>query len=502
MKITKTPIITIIINTFKLLICLFISYNLEGFEDKYNEPNRPKRIIFILSDDHRYDYMGFMNSVEWLRTPNMDRLAKKGAHCAEAFVTTSLCSPSRATILTGLYTHQHTIVDNQAPNPGTHSYFPQALQAAGYKTAFFGKWHMGDESNKPQPGFDHWESFKGQGVYYGPTLNINGKEVTYDEEVYTTDLLTQHAIDWLNKQDPNQPCFVYLSHKSVHSAFKPAKRHEGMYEGKKIKLPVSYNQTKNGDYKKLKWPEWVKNQRISWHGVDYMYHKSIDLNEQVTDYCETLMGVDESIGSILNFLEKSGIDDDSLIIYMGDNGFSWGEHGLIDKRHFYEESTRVPLIFFYPSKINSNQTNHSLILNTDIAPTILDYANAIIPDYYVGKSIKPTFNQKSTYVLRDTLFYEYYWEYDFPMTPTTFGVRGPQYKLIRYHGVWDRNEFYDLKNDPHELYNLIESEEHQEIIIHMTEDLYAWLTKTNGMQIPLKRTVKWRWGDYKHQGQY
>ena len=489
----KSLLITTLISTTNSLLAISLESDKE---------DRPSRIIFILSDDHRYDYMGFMDAVEWLETPHMDRLAREGSHCAEAFVTTSLCSPSRATILTGLYTHQHTIVDNQAPNPGIHTYFPKHLQDAGYKTAFFGKWHMGDDSNDPQPGFDHWESFKGQGVYYGPTLNINGKEITYPDDVYTTDLLTQHAIEWLEKQDPDQPCFVYLSHKSVHASFLPAKRHEGLYDGKKIKLPISYEQTKNGEYKRLNWPEWVKEQRISWHGVDYMYHKSIDLHEQVTDYCETLLGVDDSIGAMLDYIESSNQSDNSLFIYMGDNGFSWGEHGLIDKRHFYEESTRVPLLFYYPSVIEAGQVNQSLILNTDIAPTILDYAGAEIPDYYAGQSIKPTFNTEEIYQLRDTIFYEYYWEYDYPMTPTTFGVRDAQYKLIRYHGIWDRNEFYDLKNDPNELYNLIEVSEHQEKIVTMTEALYAWLHNTNGMQIPLKRTVKTRWGDYRHPDQY
>jgi arylsulfatase A-like enzyme len=288
----------------------------------------------------------------------------------------------------------------------------------------------------------------------------------------------------------------------VHSEFFPAKRHEGLYEGKKIDLPITYNQTKNGEYRDLNWPEWVKEQRISWHGVDYMYHKTNELQELVTDYCETLLGVDDSIGSVLDYLDAKGSTHDSLVIYMGDNGFSWGEHGLIDKRHFYEESARVPLIMSYPAAIQGGQTNKSLLLNTDIAPTILDYANADIPEYYVGKSAKPTFNQEETYVLRDTIFYEYYWEYDFPMTPTTFGVRDDRYKLIRYQGIWDRNEFYDLKNDPEEMYNLIEVGMHQEKIVIMTESLYDWLEDTNGMTIPLKRTVKHRWGDYRHKGQY
>ena len=191
----KTLFFNRILKSFIILILIAFAQCLYANKHKQHKAERPNRIIFLLSDDHRYDYMGFMDAVEWLETPNMDRMARDGSHCAEAFVTTSLCSPSRATILTGLYTHQHTIVDNQASNPGIHTYFPKHLQDAGYKTAFFGKWHMGDDSNAPQPGFDHWESFKGQGVYYGPTLNINGKEITYPKDVYTTDLLTQHAIE-------------------------------------------------------------------------------------------------------------------------------------------------------------------------------------------------------------------------------------------------------------------------------------------------------------------
>lgn len=495
MNLSKMP------RLYSTLFCFILAalaFSGDAIAQKYE--SRPNRIIFIISDDHRYDYMGFMGKVDWLETPNMDRLAAEGAHCSEAYVTTSLCSPSRATILTGLYTHQHTIVDNFAANPGIHTYFPKYLQDAGYKTAFFGKWHMGDESNSPQPGFDHWESFKGQGVYYGPLLNINGVEIQYDKDVYTTDLLTEHAIEWMNEQDPNQPCFVYLSHKSVHQEFFPAKRHEGMYDGNKITLPPTYEQTKTGTYRELKWPEWVKEQRISWHGVDYMYHSAVSIHDLVTDYCETLMGVDDSIGAILDYLEASGASDNSLVIYMSDNGFSWGEHGLIDKRHFYEESARVPLIMRLPNKINKNQINSSLISNADIAPTILDFAQAKIPDYFAGQSAKDTFNRNEQ--KRDVLFYEYYWEYDFPMTPTTFGVRDSQYKLIRYHGVWDRNELYDLKNDPHEMYNLIENPDHQDRIISMTGALYDWLSDTNGMLIPLKRTIKHRWGDYKHMGQY
>lgn len=463
---------------------------------------QPKRIIFILSDDHRHDFMGFTGKVPWLETPHMDRLAREGAHLKNAYVTTSLCSPSRATILTGLYAHQHTIVDNQAPNPGGLTYFPEYLQDAGFTTAFFGKWHMGDHSDAPQPGFDHWESFKGQGVYYGPLLNINGKHQQYDETVYTTDLLTEHAIQWMQAQEKEKPFFLYLSHKSVHAEFAAAKRHIGRYADQSYTLPKTYLQTKTGAYRKLLWPEWVKQQRVSWHGVDYMYHQNRSLQDEVRDYCETLAGVDDSIGRILDYLEAEGLSDSTLVIYMGDNGFSWGEHGLIDKRHFYEESGKVPLLMRYPDGITGDQTVDALIDNSDIAPTILDYAGLEAPEHFVGHSIRKVLNNKQPETWREYIFYEYYWEYDFPMTPTTFGIRDARNKYIRYHGIWDRNELYDLQNDPHEMYNLIESPMHQSRIKAMAQKLYDWLDSTHGMQIPLKRTIKHREGDFLHPDQY
>ena len=175
----------------------------------------PKNIIFILTDDHRYDFMGFTGKVPWLETPNLDRLAREGAYFPNTYVTTSLCSPSRASILTGLYSHTHRVVDNAAPDPGNLTFFPEYLQNAGYQTGFFGKWHMGNHTDEPQPGFDHWESFRGQGVYYGPTLNINGTKISYDEETYISDLLTEHAVEWLASTARDKPFFMYLSHKAV-----------------------------------------------------------------------------------------------------------------------------------------------------------------------------------------------------------------------------------------------------------------------------------------------
>ncbi|NJK84753.1 MAG: sulfatase [Bacteroidales bacterium] len=466
-----------------------------------SQQDKKRNVIFILTDDHRYDFIGFTGKIPWLETPNMDALAADGAYFQNAFVTTSLCSPSRASILTGMYSHVHTIVDNASPDPENLVYFPQYLQKAGYQTSFFGKWHMGDMDDFPRPGFNHWESFKGQGEYYNPTLNIDGKRISYRDSTYITDLLTDHAIDWLEERD-KQTLFMYLSHKAVHSEFKPAKRHAGKYKNMKVPRPGTFYQTLSNEYQDLGWPEWVKEQRYSWHGVDYMYHSHPDFDEIVQQYCETLLAVDESIGKVMDYLKKEGLDESTLVIYMGDNGFSWGEHGLIDKRHFYEESVKVPLIVHCPEIFKGNRTIlKQMVQNIDIAPTIMECAGLEKTNEMPGYSFIPLLKGEMTN-WRDKIFYEYYWEMDFPMTPTMFGVRTDKYKYIRYYGIWDTNELYDIQNDPEEKYNLIGKPEYQDIAKELAEDIYEWLETTDGMQIPLKPTVRFPFGDYRHQRQY
>jgi len=501
----------------KLIINLFVVFALlsgcTGTSTKQDDTNtdlslaaikgaKKRNVIFILTDDHRYDYMGFTGKVPWLETPNMDKLAEEGSYMENAFVTTSLCSPSRASILTGQYSHVHTIVDNVAPNPGNLTFFPQYLQKGGYQTGFFGKWHMGAHNDDPRPGFDHWESFKGQGDYYAPNMNINGERVQYDEDTYVTDLLTEHAIEWLDNRDKEKPFFMYLSHKAVHALFKPAKRHEGVYDGNTIELPATYTQTIGDEYKALKWPEWVKQQRHSWHGVDYMYHDTNGtFNGNLQKYCETLLGVDESVGTVMDWLKANGLDESTMVIYMGDNGFSWGEHGLIDKRHFYEESVKVPMLIRCPELFEGGKATKRMVQNVDVAPTVLECAGLEKPDYMPGNSMIPLL-QGDTTGWRTRVYYEYFWEYDFPMTPTVFGVRTDQYKYMRYQGIWDQNELYDIINDPDEKYNLMGDPEYADVAKQLASDLYDWLEETRGMNIPLKRTVKNPYGDYRHPQQY
>lgn len=458
-------------------------------------------VIYILTDDHRFDFMGFTGKLPGQKTPSLDKMAKEGAYFKNAFVTTSLCSPSRASVLTGQYSHVHTIVDNVAGEPDGLVYFPQYLQKNGYQTSFFGKWHMGDDDDRPRPGFDHWESFRGQGVYYNPTLNIDGKQIQYKDSTYITDLLTEHAVDWMKKRDKNKPFFLYLSHKAVHSPLAPAKRHKGIYKDLKYSLPPTFWQTQNDEYKSLKWPEWVKQQRYSWHGVDYMYHSHNSLDSMIRAYCETLMAVDESVGSVLDYLKQNNLEENTMVIYMGDNGFSWGEHGLIDKRHFYEESVKVPFLVYAPGIFKGGQVIDRMVQNIDIAPTVLQLAGLKKPDNMPGKSIVQLLKGDTT-KWRNKIFYEYYWEYDFPMTPTVLGVRTDKFKYIRYMGIWDHNELYNLETDPNEMYNLIEKPEYAQIVKEMASSLFDWLENTKGMQIPLKRTIKNPFGDWKHPKQF
>ncbi len=443
-----------------------------------------KNVVFILADDHRYDFMGFMESApDFLETPALDRMAAEGMHLRNAFVTTALCSPSRASILTGQYAHHHGIVDNTSPIPeGTH-FFPEDLQEAGYKTAFIGKWHMGEEDDRPQPGFDQWVSFRGQGVYENPTLNVNGKRV--EREGYTTDLLTDYAMEWMKEQqDEDAPFFLYLSHKAVHAEFIPAERHAGKYADVKIPYPATMANTESNYRGK---PNWVREQRYSWHGVDFAYHGAMDFDAFYRSYAETLLAVDNSVARVLDYLEANDLAENTLVIYMGDNGFLLGEHGLIDKRNAYEESIRVPMLAWSPGTIKAGSTTDALVRNIDVASTVLELADADTDIDMDGESFLPLLRGHKPKTQDREFLYEYYWEHAFPHTPTTLALRGDRFKYIYYHGIWDQNELYDLKADPEERHNLINIPAFQDVVKDMNSRLFDRLKADGALQIPLRR---------------
>ena len=456
----------------------------------------PRNVIFVLSDDHRYDFMGFMDGPEFLETPHMDRMAAEGAHVQNAFVSTSLCSPSRASILTGRYAHGHGVADNQRPVPEGTGFFPKYLQKAGYETAFVGKWHMGHDHDEPRPGFDHWASFRGQGDYFNPTLNIDGRRSRF--EGYTTDVLTDRALTWL-KQKRTKPFFLYLSFKAVHYPFVPAPRHHGRYEKSPIKYPETMANTEE-NYETQ--PHWVRERRYGIHGIDHMQTGPLD-NDPVPSfddlyrrYCETVHGLDENLGRVLDYLDHAGLAQSTIVIYMGDNGFALGEHGFYDKRDAFEESIRVPMLAYAPGLIRPGTKVTEMVQNIDIAPTVLEAAGCPVPNKEPapkeakmdGRSFLPLLlGQKIPW--REKILYEYYWEWNFPATPSVFALRSDRYKYIFYHGAWDRNGFYDLKTDPVERHNLIKVPAYRQQIDTMRNELFDMLEATGGMQIPLRRPV-------------
>ncbi|WDQ14764.1 sulfatase family protein [Rhodopirellula sp. P2] len=444
---------------------------------------KPRNVVFILTDDHRFDAMGCAGH-PFLETPHLDSIAANGTHLKNAFVTTSLCSPSRASILTGLYTHKHRVIDNNRVVPEGTLFFPQYLQRAGYDTAFVGKWHMGGHHDDPRPGFDHWVSFRGQGNYLPPgpkyTLNVNGERVK--QKGYITDELTDYAVDWLKERDDDKPFFLYLSHKAVHSNFTPAERHQGRYADADLSfLPTGKELSADRNT-----PRWVRDQKNSWHGIDFSYHSDKGLDYLYRRYCESVLAVDDSVGRVLQQLKDMGIHDDTLVIYMGDNGFMWGEHGLIDKRVSYEASIRVPMLMQCPNLFEGGTPIENVIGNIDVGPTVLHAAGLQTPDYMDGQSFLDLPNNRDA-DWRKYFLYVYYWEKNFPQTPTQFALRGDRFKYITYYGLWDTDELYDLQTDPDELNNLIHDPDYKSVAKEMENQLYEMLGDEGGMDIPMNQ---------------
>lgn len=432
-------------------------------------------IVVVLIDDLRFDELGFMGAA--VPTPAMDRLAAEGIVMRNAFVTTSLCSPSRASLLTGLAMRNHGVVDNNVPLADDLAIFPEKLQQAGYRTALIGKWHMGSGAD-PRRGFDYWVNFPGQGSYtprdlLGRTamLNVNGEQVP--QRGYITDELTQYASDWLAGLGRDRPFLLYIAHKGVHAPFTPADRHAGSLTAQAPDLSQSRSRDEPGT------PMWVTNQRNSWHGVEFAYHEVLAMGEFRRDYRETLRSVDDSIARLREILRELGQLEKTIIFVTSDNGFLLGEHGLIDKRNAYEASMRVPMIAWGPRHVHAKGASTSLVANIDLAPTILDLAGAEPLADIDGISFAPLL-LGSGGGGRQELVYEYYWEFNYPQTPTTFALRNDRYKYIQYHGVWDTEELFDLSADPFETRNLIADPDYADVLVDMRTRLFAGLASRDG----------------------
>lgn len=474
MNMTLLKQITLILTTL-LLAC---SLHAE------KQSNKQPDIVFVLIDDLRWDAMSFLGH-PYIETPNIDSLRSMGAHMQNAFVTTSICCPSRATFLTGTFANRHGVIDNETSeyNPEVTPPLTKYLQEAGYKTAMIGKWHMG-ENGEPRPFFDYWLSFKGQGVYHDPLFNINGEDIPFAG--YTTDLLTEKAIDFIKNQPLDQPYFCMLSHKAVHEPFKPADRHKTVYGADTVTPePISWSDTFKDK------PDWLRRQqtrdyRWAWRTrqneadvlPDEVSAKPWEKSKKHVNQLRCLAAVDEGLGKVIQTLKERGTLDNTIIVFTSDNGYFHLEHRRWDKRLAYEESLRIPMIVAYPNQIQPGDTIPQLVMNVDFAPTILDYAGVEIPEQMQGKSMKPLFEAEMP-EWRDSIFYEY-WKDLVHSIPTMTAVRTSGYKLIEYPDEDDISELYDLTVDPHEMNNLATNSEYKSLYKHMKnlleeqKELYDW----------------------------
>lgn len=425
-----------------------ICFNPQYLFAQQKDPN----IIFILTDDHRWDAMSSMGH-PFIKTPHLDSLADQGILFENAFVTTSLCSPSRASFLTGQYAHRHGVVTNHTPWDNRNVTFLELLKTAGYETAFIGKWHMPGKTLPRLRGVDQFISFTkegGQGIYYNCPLIIDGIE-TERKGKYITEDLTDFALEFIEKQRTNPFC-LYLSHKAVHFGFRPPPHLKGIYKNVDLQLPLESDT----------WITYTDNHPF--------VGALLPMNSLYRNYCETVASVDEQVGRILKKLEEMQVLDNTIIIYAGDNGHFWGEHGLYDKRLAYEESMRIPFIVRYPGLVKDPGRRASqMILNIDLAPTLLDIVGIDIPLDMQGQSIKPIL-QSSAVVGRKSWLYEHFPVFPIPI-PGIAGVRTNQYKYIEYQNDKRPREIFDLESDPKEKQNIINTEKGRQVEKELKQEL-------------------------------
>jgi len=477
-------------------------------------------IIFIMSDDHARNAISAYTD-HLIRTPNIDRLAREGVRFDNAFVTNSLCAPSRAVILTGKYSHVNGLRDNRDRFDFTQLTFPQLLQRAGYQTFLVGKWHL-----KTDPvGFDFWRVLPGQGHYYNPEFRDAEGKRAYSG--YVTDLITEFALERLESRDKSRPFFMMVHHKAPHRNWMPALRHLNAFEGREFPVPETFFDdyatrcpaVKESDMRvadlwfshdlKLtkeyygvetgtggskgrpadpeKWWEDIlarltPEQRKAWdehyraigeafrrnrpQGKDLALWK---FQRYMQDYLACVLSVDESVGKILDYLDQHGLAENTVVMYTSDQGFFLGEHGWYDKRFMYEESFGTPFLVRYPRRVPAGQTRTELVLNLDFGPTMLDLAGVSVPRDMQGVSLVPLLEGRRRPNWRQSVYYHYY-EMGWHNVQPHFGVRTDRYKLIYFYES-DCWELYDLQEDPHEIHNLYGENGYEGIVRDLKHEL-------------------------------
>ena len=457
---------------------------------------KPLNVLFIFADDHAYQAISAYGSNR-NKTPNIDRLAKEGMIFHRAFVTNSICAPSRAVILTGKHSHLNGQLTNGMRFDGEQQTFPKLLQKSGYQTAMIGKWHLKSDPT----GFDFWQVLQGQGPYYNPPMNTPDgvKRITG----YTTDVITDITLDWLEKgRDKDKPFFIMSQHKAPHRNWQPGPKHLNKYDG--IDLPEP--ETLRDDYKnrlspaanqtmtitshlssndlKLRAPgNLTPEQKAKWNAAYDPKNKAFadaklegdellkwKYQRYVKDYLRCIDSVDENIGRLLDYLDKSGLAENTVVIYSSDQGWYLGEHGWYDKRWMYEESFRTPLLARWPGVTKPGSENHDLVQNLDYAETFLDLCGVKRPKDMQGESIVPLLKGKKPKDWRESLYYHYY---EFPGAHSVrrhYGVRTETHKLIHFYNL-DGWELYDLEKDPNELNSVYGKPEYAALTKELKDEL-------------------------------
>lgn len=423
--------------------------------------NEQPNIVFIIADDLRYDLL-HCNGHPRALTPNIDRLAKEGANFRQFFATTPLCSPSRASFLTGLYPHSHRVINNddQALSVRSHRLmsFPRVLrEEAGYTTAWVGKWHMGFDDSR-RPGFDHWISFRGQGQFIDPVVNDNG--MRRQTRGYLTDLITDWSVDFLN-QNRQRPFCLVVSHEAVHRPFIPAKRHENLFRDVTV-APVEVNQValqgKRALTRKMPAttaPSWFTSADASPEPGEPRRGRSDDLQSIVQDQLRCLASVDEGVGRILSALQSRGILDETIVIFTSDQGYTSGEFGLkAGKRWPYDPCLRIPFIMRYPPLAKPGSQVDEMVLNVDLTPTLLSIVGVQWHTPFHGRSFEPILRSGGE-PWRQAALFEYFLEKVTPRCPRYSAIRTTEWKYIYFPDFPEMDELYDLQTDPDEVWNVV-----------------------------------------------
>ena len=436
--------------------------------------NRPPNFLFVFTDDQRWDAMGVVQREQgdkgrfpWFTTPHMDRLAAEGMRFRNAFVTNSLCAPSRAVFMTGRHSHHNGIVNNHTPFAATNVTHATVLRGAGYATAYIGKWHMGSQSGQ-RPTFDYSASFVGQGRYFDCPIEVNG--VATPSKGWVDDVTTDYAIDYMRK-NRDRPFSITLGFKACHGPFDPPERAKERFAGARARTVP--NMALRAIYRDEDAPAFTKAKAAAQSGAD----AEVNLG-----YFRCISAADDNLGRLLAALDELKLADDTVVIYSSDNGYYHGEHGLGDKRSAYDESLRIPLLVRYPRLVAKSAVRDEMVLNLDLAPTLIDLAGAKIPAEMQGHSWKPLLAGGRA-PWRESFLSAYFFEANFPTTPTVVAVRTANAKLIKYPGRDDWTELFDLAADPYELKNLARDPAHAALRAKLGAEWDAQVRAT-GFHIP------------------